>query len=98
MEDFAQKIKERTREELDSGLNLPSDESTDSFGNPKTTQRPSSYDSPTPQTTTPDTHTQNNRDMELIIAKLDAIKAEVSHIHNRIENLEKKANEKKKIW
>ena len=45
--------------------------------------------------------TTNNKTEELILAKLDAIKSEVSNINHRIENLErqqKEQKEKKKLW
>lgn len=106
MEDFARKIKERTKEELNSGLDLPESESnTDSFGNPKSESRPSSLDSnlssqgyQTTENNNSNQYQANSRDTELILAKLDAIKAEVSHINNRLENLERKSNERKKLW
>ncbi len=81
----------------DSGLQLDglNQESTqpavDSFGNPRSQRSmDSSFESSPAYTPPAQSSGGSNKDMELILAKLDAIKAEITNISHRLELLETK--------
>lgn len=86
--------------DLDSGLKLDglnsSDSSSpvfDSFGNPRSQK---SYESPstfTPTQASPPAGGDISKDMELILAKLDTIKAEITSMSHRLELLENKSRQ-----
>lgn len=88
----------------DSGLELDSlgqKQEFDSFGNPRSQKQfPSSFEDYTRGRESQQQGMQGqgdmSKDMQIIIAKLDAIKSEVSSINHRLEALEKK--EHKRMW
>lgn len=97
--------KEKSFDDLDSGLNLPGTENQennfDSFGN----QRPnrfSAYDQEVqPQNAYGQQHASGDtsKDLQIIIAKLDALRSEVANISHRIEALERQqGQQQKKFW
>lgn len=91
-----------------SGLNLPREEKPEeSFSNPYLTsqnqqapsafQRYQEHNASAQQNISQNQNTQNDqKDMQIIIAKLDALRAEVQSLNHKIENLENK--QKKKMW
>jgi len=65
----------------------------DSFGNPTPTKGVERMDEPISSFGTPASSSINSdmsKDIQLMIAKLDAIKAEVSHINQRVEIIERR--------
>ncbi len=97
-------------DDLDSGVNLPGTESQennfDSFGNPRT-NRFSSYEQDIQQHnpyTQQHTYQQQasgdvSKDLQIIIAKLDALRAEVANLSHRLEAVERgHGQQQKKFW
>lgn len=70
-------------------------ENEDSFGNPINKNRYEAQDisSPFPATGTniqqPQQQNQDNKDIQLILSKLDTIKSEITNINHRLDNIEK---------
>lgn len=71
----------------------------DSFGNPRPQQR---FEQAYPQSFQgqPQQASQNDysKDMQIIIAKLDALRAEIQNISHRLDNLEKQKDQNKRYW
>jgi hypothetical protein len=62
----------------------------DSFGNPRVAQRVETFDyNKQQQFGAPD----NSKDMQLILAKLDAIRSEITNINHRLDNIERHQTE-----
>ena len=90
----------------DSGLNLPKDEENQEQNPYMQETMNSDPFQKYKQTETFQQEQQNNqntnnqgdtsKDIQLILAKLDAIKAEVQSINHRVENIEKR--QQKKMW
>ena len=80
-------------------LNTPQNIQFDSFGNPK---RERNYESEfSPSAHVPSQSGDISKDIQIIIAKLDAIKAEVSNIDHRLEMLERQqqpSSQRKYSW
>ncbi|MFA6072831.1 MAG: hypothetical protein WC758_01855 [Candidatus Woesearchaeota archaeon] len=75
----------------------PSQGGIDSFGNPKPQMKSDNYEYKTPQYQT----TDNSKDLQIIIAKLDAIRSEITNINHRLDNIERHQQEtpqKKYPW
>jgi hypothetical protein len=73
--------------------------SFDSFGNPRINPKVESFDYGRGQQQVPGQ--DNSKDLQLIIAKLDAIRSEITNINHRLDNIERKQNEpqqKKYPW
>jgi len=95
--------------DLNSGLNLDAlnnsqNSGVDSFGNPRANMN---YDSSFEQSIQrsggmPSSGIDISKDMQIVIAKLDAIKAEISNISHRLDMLEAKNNQQqaqqKRYW
>jgi hypothetical protein len=62
---------------------------TDSFGNPRVQPRTESYEYSHPQQFAP----QDNKDIQLILSKLDTIKSEITNINHRLDNIERAQKE-----
>ena len=90
----------------DSGLNLPKDmsgkEDDGFFDNKPQTQNRDLYQKYSDDFNQNNMSAQKNqqetdsKDMQIIIAKLDALRAEVQTLNHKIENLERK--QQKKMW
>jgi hypothetical protein len=73
----------------DLGFN-PQESGVDSFGNPRVAQRVENYDyNKTQQFGAQD----NSKDFQLILAKLDAIRSEITNINHRLDNIERHQTE-----
>jgi hypothetical protein len=72
---------------------------TDSFGNPRVPSKVENYDYKQQQQFTPQQDT--SKDMQLILAKLDTIRSEITNINHRLDNIERhqqEAPQKKYPW
>ena len=78
----------------ESGLELESlkTNNADSFGNPSPKLRNQEFERPEPR------KDDFKKDMELIMAKLDTIRAEIASLNHKVENLERSQKEKKYPW
>lgn len=62
----------------------------DSFGNPRIAQKVESYEYGKPQQFGVQ---DNSKDLQIIIAKLDAIRSEITNINHRLDNIERHQTE-----
>lgn len=62
----------------------------DSFGNPRIAQKVESYEYGKPQQFGAQ---DNSKDFQIIIAKLDAIRSEITNINHRLDNIERHQTE-----
>ncbi len=100
--------KDKGFDDLDSGLNMPGMEnqgdSFDSFGNqrPQKFSNPFEQEVPQQQSYPQSGHQASgdmSKDLQIIIAKLDALRSEVANISHRLEALERKqGQQQKKFW
>jgi hypothetical protein len=81
----------------DTGFNAAP--GVDSFGNPRVAQRTETFDYGKSQQMP--MH-DNSKDFELILAKLDAIRSEITNINHRLDNIERhqteQSTQKKYPW
>ncbi len=97
--------------DTDSGLNLPKDNSSSDpsttqspfaqqESNPfKKYQEQSNFQEPSQNMNASQAHSGqevNNKDLQIIIAKLDALRAEVQNLNHKVEGLERK--QQRKMW
>ena len=102
--------KEKSFDDMDSGLNLPGMENQesnfDSFGNQKINryspydQEPQQHNPYAQQPYQQQASGDTSKDLQIIIAKLDALRSEVANISHRLEALEKNhgGQQQKKFW
>ncbi len=92
--------------DTNSGLNLPKDNNdpmafNDVFAKSNMQQDPLQkyQQQEQPMMHNPNTQNQNTeKDFQIVIAKLDALRAEVQTLNHKIENIEKNQAQRKKMW
>ncbi|MGV8168847.1 MAG: hypothetical protein ACP5N3_02220 [Candidatus Nanoarchaeia archaeon] len=67
----------------------------DSFGNPKPQPRGEYFESKSQAYTPPQ---ESSKDMQLVLAKLDTIRTELTNIHHRLDNIEKQQEQPQKKY
>jgi hypothetical protein len=92
------KLADLNAPQQDMGFNAQQG-ATDSFGNPRVQQKVDNYEYKQQSTSQIDTST--SKDMQLILAKLDTIRSEITNINHRLDNIERhqqEAPQKKYPW
>ena len=82
---------------LNTGLDFEQDNQNqfDSFGNNRPRQRENTYE---PKSNFGPQLQDNSKDLQILIAKIDALRAEVANLSHKIEDLERKQDQRKYPW